>query len=522
MISQASDAEIRAQQAEALREGRLNYQGKSPALAAPTEPLAIEAAKLAIGLADLVLVCSVGDHSRLERLSGIAIPRWTLLPTPPLDRVRAPHATNDVTIFAPRIRRSDLLAVESALAHISGHVQIVSLENSKDSIYHGIVVLVEMWRTELACRLAANGYRVAAPVQSGVTDRYSGTATFELTDPSSIADAVDRLIADQAPIEKLHVEHATIQRIALSHRPASAGPTISIILRTADRPALLKRALASLTAQTYDQVEIVVVDNGRDDVEEFVRLLTAGRRLAYVRPQTPVGIGAALNLGITTATGTYVGYLDDDDILYPDHCALSIQLLERAQADVCYSNCVGEYSSLDQSGTKRVLGMQMYTNRPYRGDELHVSNFMTIHSVVHRRSLFERFGYVDESLPVTEDWELWLRFSVGGARFIHLDRATCEYSWRDDPNAPNTSTERRHVFAQAYDDVIKRYQFATAGRTATILSRQQQNLAHLRARAEQIARDPAAAIALNMRDVMAHAAPVEGLDDISQTTEQPD
>jgi hypothetical protein len=94
-----------------------------------------------------------------------------------------------------------------------------------------------------------------------------------------------------------------------------------------------------------------------------------------------------------------------------------------------------------------------------------------------------------------------------------LDRPTCEYSWRDDARTPNTSTERRGQFAEAYETIIARYHDHVRHRTATILPRQNDNVTHLRARAEVIKNDPAAGLRLSMADVLFTAVPVEGLDE---------
>jgi hypothetical protein len=510
VLAAESNRDARAYQLNALRENRLNVNGKSLDQAAAATGEAINAASLAVWLADLILVATPADHARLERLTQMTVGRWALLPDLATTAKAADGA--GVTIYAPSVERGSLSGIEFALADRASRVQVISSANSTDRVAGSIVVIPELWRGYRVRALAAAGYRVAAPTQCGADALYGGIATYRATDLYSIGDAVDALATVIATPNKCTPGRETIAALLDAQKePCVDGPVVSIVVRTNERPELLRRAIASIAAQTYANVEIVLVDNGRTPSLDAARSASARRPIVHVRPPSPASLGEALNLGMKAGTGEFIGYLDDDDIFYPDHCARAVAVLEKTGADLCYTNCVGEYAQIRLDGSKQVVGMSIYTHRPYRLDELFLSNYMTIHSVVHRRSLLDRFGYIDESLPVTEDWELWLRMAAGGARFVHLDRPTCEYSWRDDPRSPNTSTQRRELFARAYQAVIERYGEMVADRTTTILAEQQNILATLNARAEAIAQDPNAAIRMTMQDLLARAAPVEGL-----------
>ena len=509
-IAAVPSRELRAQQFAGLHEGRVRIHDKTPAELAATPREAINAAKFAIGVADVVLVASTAEHLRLERLIENQIRRWTVLPHttihPPASRSAA------YTVFAPSIAPADLGGILMMLALRGLNAQVISAGNPDEPISGGTVILPEFWRAMRAHSLASAGYRVVVAKQSGADESFTGVTPFALTDVNSLGDALDALNAGPAPRAKYSNTAATVASVAKDDAPLlHEGPVVSIVMRTAERPELLRRAIASIVAQTYKNLEIVLVDNGALDARSVAQEASCGLPLTYVRPNERASLAQALNLGMRNAGGTYVGYLDDDDILYPDHCARLVSLLERAKADFAYSNCVCEYAKIDLEGRKDVQGMYVYTHWQYRLDELFSSNLTTIHSVIHRRSLFERFGYADETLPVTEDWELWLRMATGGASFVYLDRSTCEYSWRDDARNPNTSTKRRQEFAQAYEMIVDRYRPLVADRAETILVRQQANLTHLRNRAEEIARDPNAASRFDMEDLMYHAAPVEGL-----------
>jgi glycosyltransferase involved in cell wall biosynthesis len=108
-------------------------------------------------------------------------------------------------------------------------------------------------------------------------------------------------------------------------------PTVSVIIPTHNRAKLLPRAVESVVAQTFDDWELVVVDDGSDDetpqlASQFSRRL--GPRWVYM-PQTRRGCSAARNRGIDAARGPYVAFLDSDDEFAPDKLQRQLDLFER-------------------------------------------------------------------------------------------------------------------------------------------------------------------------------------------------
>ena len=98
------------------------------------------------------------------------------------------------------------------------------------------------------------------------------------------------------------------------HRPPA--PSISVILNTYNRAAVLPRAVESVLAQTYDDFELVIVDDGSTDHTPLVIAQFDDRRVRYVR-QANAGLSRARNFGVASSSGRYVTYLDDDDEVLP-------------------------------------------------------------------------------------------------------------------------------------------------------------------------------------------------------------
>src|SRR6185503_4054259 len=110
--------------------------------------------------------------------------------------------------------------------------------------------------------------------------------------------------------------------------------------------------------QSYADVEIVVVNNGGPDVRGVVEAACGRRPFQYLTMPESKHIGAASNVGACAARGAYVGYLDDDDLLYADHVARLVSTLEAERADFAFGNCLGEYAEME-GDAKRVLGFQI-------------------------------------------------------------------------------------------------------------------------------------------------------------------
>ena len=266
-----------------------------------------------------------------------------------------------------------------------------------------------------------------------------------------------------------------------------AAPLVSIVVRTYDRPALLERALASLAAQEYRPLEAIVVNGGGPDVRELVERFSDRISVRYVAATHRTKIGESSNLGVRAASGKYVGYLDDDDLLYPDHVRRAVEVLERTGAVAAYGNCVGEYLDIVDE-IPSLIGYTMFLDRAFSQDDLFVRNVAPIHSIVHRRDAAVAQGLFDESFTVCDDWELWIRLAQTGD-FVHIDRATCEYSWRFREGSGNMTISHQREFSNTHAAIYARYADRVAGRPS-LLSQQREFVEVLAKRADAIAQHP--------------------------------
>jgi LmbE family N-acetylglucosaminyl deacetylase len=210
------------------------------------------------------------------------------------------------------------------------------------------------------------------------------------------------------------------------------GPKISVVVRTRDRPELLAEALASLAAGHYRRAEVVLVNDGG-----VPPAVPAGFPLPVVRVDLPPqGRAAAAQAGVAAATGDYVAFLDDDDLAAPEHLATLAGLVQAAGVRVAYTDAAVAVYELDAShaghaGNAGNAGWVCRERRlPYSRDfdpnVLLVDNYIPFNTLLVERSLFERVGPFDTSLPFFEDWDFLIRLAAI-TPFHHLARVTCEY-----------------------------------------------------------------------------------------------
>jgi len=181
--------------------------------------------------------------------------------------------------------------------------------------------------------------------------------------------------------------------------------SVSVVIPTYNRWPMVGEAVDSVLAQTVSDFELIVVDDGSTD-ETPRRLRDYGERLTVVT-QGRRGVAAARNLGASRATGRYLAFLDSDDLWHPRKLQEQLGFMERnPQVEICQTDEIWIRNGVRVNPRNR--------HRKPSGDIFRASLELCLVSpsaVMMRRELFERAGGFDESLPVCEDYDLWLRIS---------------------------------------------------------------------------------------------------------------
>ena len=206
---------------------------------------------------------------------------------------------------------------------------------------------------------------------------------------------------------------------ALPEQSSQDIPLVSVVTRTyRGRGRFLREALQSAVNQTWRAIEIVVVEDGGATLEPLVREFAAanpGRSIRFVE-MPRVGRCEAGNAGLAAATGEYLMFLDDDDLLFCDHVETCVRHL---QADAALG---GVYalpwevrtrieSSLPAGYVEESYSTADVMRYEFDREVLASHNYIAIQSVVFRRELFDRYGGFDLELENLEDWNLWFRYT---------------------------------------------------------------------------------------------------------------
>ena len=176
-------------------------------------------------------------------------------------------------------------------------------------------------------------------------------------------------------------------------------PLVSAILTTHNRAALLPRALDSMVAQTYENIELIVVDDGSTDATpDVIEKYQDHIAIEYIRNEESKGACRARNIGIEAASGLYVAGLDDDDAWHEKRIA---ELVEAHSEDVACvtSDTLMVYPNYEAPWHKRKL---------ITLDKLLFTNLVG-NQVLVRRNRIQEVGGFDEKLTAAQDYDLWVR-----------------------------------------------------------------------------------------------------------------
>lgn len=223
------------------------------------------------------------------------------------------------------------------------------------------------------------------------------------------------------------------------------NPTISVIIPCFNQAQFLPDAIESVLAQTYPNVEIIVVDDGSTDATPEV-CARYGNRILTVR-QENAGLSIARNAGILASLGDFLQFLDADDRLRPTKFADQMAAFaDHPEVGVIYSG--GVY--IDAEGN--VTG-PVQVNHP-SGWVFHALLTLwgtVVHAPLVRRECLAHVGLFDPSLGSFEDCDLWLRIALKYP-FLALDKTHFEYRiWGD------TMSRNGPTMLQSAMEMLRRY-----------------------------------------------------------------
>ena len=194
-------------------------------------------------------------------------------------------------------------------------------------------------------------------------------------------------------------------------------PLVSVVIPAFNSGRFIIDTLKSVFEQTYNPLEVIVVDDGSDDGTSEIISKVFGDKVKVIK-QKNSGPSIARNRGIVNSNGKYIALLDADDLWLPEKIASQVEIMEK-HPDV--GLLCGNMANFDEKGREAVTHFERRRkDKDYFGDRLFVKdafrklydgNFVSTPTVMIRRELLGKTGLFNPGFRFSEDYLLWLRFA---------------------------------------------------------------------------------------------------------------
>ncbi|WP_271425133.1 glycosyltransferase family 2 protein [Aequorivita sinensis] len=187
-------------------------------------------------------------------------------------------------------------------------------------------------------------------------------------------------------------------------------PLVSVIITTYNRSVFLEKTIESIQSQTYDNLEILLIDDGSNkkiaaECEAITKKYS--KCTYYYKPNT--GQPDSRNYGIKRSKGVYIGFCDDDDYWVLDKIEKQVKILESQVEHSVVTGCIGY---VNEKGVKlKEIKCHKGHNHGYVFDSFLIKNRTASVTPLLRREVFEKVGYFNPTFTIAEDWEFWRRVS---------------------------------------------------------------------------------------------------------------
>ena len=231
-------------------------------------------------------------------------------------------------------------------------------------------------------------------------------------------------------------------------------PYVSIIIPIYNAGPYIEACMASLVAQTLDDIEVLLVDDhGRDDSMErarrFVEAHPSGKTFRFLATPHNMGPGPARNVGIEAAQGEYVAFVDSDDVVEPGFCELLYREAKQYDADLTY--CQAQLVKRDEA---LPMSNPLVKNGPFDGEQrrFFLTHYTTLFvSFLYRRSLLNEYGIRFPSTRSAEDSYFLTCSLLAATRIACVDKSLYHYLVHDESLSEVRNPKRYQDKIQSFD-----------------------------------------------------------------------
>lgn len=253
---------------------------------------------------------------------------------------------------------------------------------------------------------------------------------YDVIDPEAFSESTNPYLAEQSKVQIAPERRLTMSLFPLfaegkiqelTHKlfqwrrfDKEFSPKVSVIIPVYNGANYMREAIDSALNQTYENIEIIVVNDGSRDGGETDKIARSyGNKIRYFKKENG-GVATALNLGIEKMTGEYFSWLSHDDMYLPSKIEEELRWLSIQQDK---TTVIAEgYQIVNAAGEYQYT---INLNQLYPSDRLENSMFLVMRggingcSLLIHKSHFNRVGLFDPSLPTTQDYDLWFRMFRG-------------------------------------------------------------------------------------------------------------
>ena len=250
----------------------------------------------------------------------------------------------------------------------------------------------------------------------------------------------------------------------------SDTPLVSIIMSVYNSQKTLARALESIVSQTYQNIEIIIVDDASEDCSiDIIREYAAkNSKIKLMQNNNNMGLAWSLNRAIINSKGVYIARMDSDDRSHPARIERQVLFLEN-NLEVEVLGTASNYVDADHDFVKTVFMPEHHKDcvsiLPKTTPFIHPT-------VVIRRAFFDKVGFYDESLRKAQDYELWSR-GARCARYANIPEILLDYTMPNNKPYKTIFQEVRvrTICAYKYNFLLLSLQYTFVGFLLSIIKK---------------------------------------------------
>jgi len=234
------------------------------------------------------------------------------------------------------------------------------------------------------------------------------------------------------------------------------NPKVSIVIPVYNGSNYLREAIDSALAQTYKNIEVIVINDGSNDRGKTDKICKSyGNKIRYFKKENG-GVSSALNMGIEKMEGEYFSWLSHDDIYYPEKIEKQIEYLSKNYDDKKILFC--DYELINEKGEHIQFVKFDHKELKEKPEYALLRGCINGITLFIPKSAFDKYGEFDETLKCTQDYDMWRRF-IKSYKFEHIPiiiTKTRIHPQQDSNKNPNVITEGNKLWTSMMESVSKR------------------------------------------------------------------